>query len=44
MHKSCRKSTPKASPRTLSYFGKPPETAIARIKTKIFWKGIIKNL
>ena len=29
MEKSCRKCTPKASPRPLFYFGKQPKTAIA---------------
>ena len=29
MEKTCRKCTPKASPRPLFYFGKQPKTAIA---------------
>ena len=32
MDKSFRKCAPKASPRPLFYFGKQPETAIARNK------------
>ena len=46
MEKSFRKCALKANPRPILYFGKQPETAIARnkfFKTKIFEKGLSKT-
>ena len=43
MEKSCRKCAPKASPRTLFYFGKQPKTAIAWRKIRYFERGLSKT-
>ena len=45
MEKSCRKCAPKASPRSLFYFGKQPKTAIACKKffLRYFGRGLSKT-
>ena len=43
MEKSCRKYAPNASPLP-PFFGKEPKAVRNSFKSKIFGKGIIKNL